>query len=294
MTDAVRVTSESEIHDLGYRRYEGARIGAWGAWRALFRQGFRAMFGLGRTAKAKVIPAFVFVTTMLPMLGQVSAASMSQGVLKIRVAGFIGPMVVMFTLWVAAQAPEVLSRDQQHRVLPLILTRDVTRTAYATARLASIVAALFLLALAPLLLYYIGEIGIATDPAAQFALTGKKIFPVLAQAALTAIALGGVGAALASWTPRRAYATAAILGTFMVATAIGANLDEIAGVSPRFGELLSPPFALETQGMLFFGERNRRMDRSPPLPIAGYAMFHLAVGAVGAALLGLRIWRVRP
>ena len=294
MTDAVRVTTESEIHDLGYRRYEGAHTGAWGAWRALFKQGFRAMFGLGRPAKSKAIPAFVFVTTMLPMLGQVSAASMSQGMLKIKVGGFIGPMIVMFTLFVAAQAPELLSRDQQHRVLPLILTRDVSRTSYATARLASILAALFLMALMPLMLFYIGEIGIAADPAAQFAKTGSRIFPVLAQAALTAVALGGVGAALASWTPRRAYATAAIIGTLMVSTAIGENLDEIASVSRRAGELLSPVRALETQGMLFFGEKNRRMERFPPLPVSRYALFHLAVGAVGAGLLGLRVWRVRP
>lgn len=294
MTDAVRVTAESEIHDLGYRRYEGVRTGAWGAWRALFRQGFRAMFGLGRPAKSKAIPAFVFVTTMLPMLGQVSAASMSQGMLKIKVGGFVGPMVVMFTLFVAAQAPELLSRDQQHRVLPLILTRDVSRVSYATARLASILAALFLMALMPLLLFYVGEIGIATDPAAQFAQTGTRIFPVIAQAALTAIALGGVAAALASWTPRRAYATAAIIGTLMVATAVGENLNEISNVPQRVGELLNPVKSLETQAMLFFGEKNRRMERVPPLPVSNYALYHIVLGAVGAGLLGLRVWRVRP
>lgn len=292
--DARRVTAESEIHDLGYRRYEGARTGAWGAWRALFRQGFRAMFGVGRPAKAKGIPVFVIVTTMLPMLGQVSAASLSQGMVKIRVGGFIGAQVLMFALFAAAQAPELLSRDQQQRVLPLILTRDVTRFGYATARLASILAALFLVALAPLLLFYIGEIGIAVDPAAQFAKTGTKIFPVLAQAALTAIALGGVAAALASWTPRRAYATAAIIGALLVTSAVGENLDEIAGVSRRVGELFNPVRALETQAMLFFGETNRRMDRFPPLPVSGYALFHLGVGLTGVGLLGLRVWRVRP
>ena len=48
----VNGTADSTIHDLGYRRYEGAREGARGAFRALFWQGVRPMFGLGRPIKA--------------------------------------------------------------------------------------------------------------------------------------------------------------------------------------------------------------------------------------------------
>lgn len=230
---AMRVTGESTIHDLGYRRYEGSRVGSGGAWRALFRQGFRAMFGLGRPAKAKAVAAFVCVASVLPMLGQVSAASLSQGMMQVRLGGFVAPNIILFALFVAAQAPEVLSRDQQHRVLPLILTRDVTRFSYASARFCAILAALFLVALCPLLLYFLGEIGIAADPAKQFSETGWKIFPVLAQAALTSAAIGGMAAALASWTPRRAFATAAIIGVFLVATAAGQIVQEMSGDARR-------------------------------------------------------------
>ncbi|MES2522892.1 MAG: hypothetical protein V4617_09360 [Gemmatimonadota bacterium] len=231
--NAMRVTGESTIHDLGYRRYEGARVGATGAWGALFRQGFRAMFGLGRPAKAKAVAAFVCAASTLPMLGQVSAASMSQGMMSIRLGGFVAPNIILFALFVAAQAPEVLSRDQQHRVLPLILTRDVSRFSYASARFCAIFAALFLVALCPLLLYFLGEIGISADPAKQFSETGWKFWPVLAQAGLTASAIGGMAAALASWTPRRAFATAAIIGVFLVTTAAGQIVQEMSGDARR-------------------------------------------------------------
>ena len=40
-------SSTSTIHDLGYRRYDGPRVGPAGAWSALFVQSLRAMFGLG-------------------------------------------------------------------------------------------------------------------------------------------------------------------------------------------------------------------------------------------------------
>ena len=48
--------TDAAIHDLGYQRYAGRRGGAVEARRALFVQGLRAMFGLGRSAKAKIVP----------------------------------------------------------------------------------------------------------------------------------------------------------------------------------------------------------------------------------------------
>ena len=288
-----RVTAESAIHDLGYRRYEGARLGPSGAWRSLFWQGFRAMFGIGRSAKAKVIPVFVLVVTLLPTFGTLSAYSLSQGAMPIRYGTLIVQQLIMFVLFAAAQTPETLSRDQQHHVLPLILTRDVTRLGYSGARFASIVAALFLLALAPLLLLYIGQIGASTDPAETFGKIGWQIWPVLAQAALTAFCIGGVAAALAAWTPRRAYSTAAILGTFLLASAVASGLDDLAGVSRQYADMIDPLRSLRTQAMLFFGEKTRRMELTPPMSLWLHAAMFLGIGAAGAAILGLRIQRVR-
>jgi ABC-2 type transport system permease protein len=292
-TSEMRVTGESAIHDLGYRRYEGARVGSTGAWRSLFWQGFRAMFGMGRTAKAKVIPVFVFVVTMGPVFATLSAHSVSQGVVPIRYGLLVGQQLILFVLFVAAQAPETLSRDQQHQVLPLILTRDVTRAGYASARFASIVSAVFLMALAPLLLLYIGQIGASSDPTAAFDRMGSQIGPVLAQAALTALCIGGIGAALAAWTPRRAYATAAIIGGFLVAAAVASGMDDIVGMSRRTAELIDPVRSLRTQAMLFFGEKTRAMELRPPMSLWWYAALMTGISAVSAGILWLRIQRVR-
>ena len=288
-----RVTSESAIHDLGYRRYEGVRLGPSGAWWSLFWQGFRAMFGIGRSAKAKVIPVFVIVVTLLPAFGTLSAYSVSQGAMPIRYGILIVQQLVMFVLFAAAQTPETLSRDQQHHVLPLILTRDVTRAGYSAARFASIVAALFLIALAPLLLLYIGQIGASVDPAETFRTIGWQIGPVLAQAALTAICIGGVAAALAAWTPRRAYSTAAIIGTFLLAAAVASGLDDLAGVSRQYADMIDPLRSLRTQAMLFFGEKTRRMELTPPMSLWWHAAMFIGIGAAGAAILAFRIRRVR-
>lgn len=292
MPDSTRVTAESQIHDLGYRRYEGGREGASAAWRALFWQGFRAMFGLGRGAKTKLVPVFVIVVSHLPALAMVAAASAAQGMVPVRYGRIVIGALPLIMLFAAAQTPEILSRDQQHRVLPLLLTRDITRFSYASARYAALVLALFFVALGPMLLLYIGEIGGAPVPSAVFTVMGTRIFPILAQATLTAVAIGGIAAALAAWTPRRAYATAAIIGFFLVTAAMSSALDDIAGVPRRITELVSPVGALSTQAMLFFGETTRRMERLKPLSLPVHAALMSGIGMVGASVLWLRIRRV--
>ena len=44
------------IHDIGYQRYTGPRLGRRHIVGALYVHGLRAAFGLGRSAKAKIFP----------------------------------------------------------------------------------------------------------------------------------------------------------------------------------------------------------------------------------------------
>ena len=145
------VAGSSTIHDLGYRRYTGPRVGESGAWSALFVQSLRAMFGLGRPMKSKVIPLLVVVVSTLPALAVITAAGASKGQVPVRYGQIIGGQLLLFVLFLAAQVPEVLSRDQQHRLLPLLFTRDVTPVSYALAKYTAIFTAVFMVALAPLL-----------------------------------------------------------------------------------------------------------------------------------------------
>jgi ABC-2 type transport system permease protein len=257
-------------------------------------QSLRAMFGLGRPAKAKAVPFFVIAVTMLPAMAMLAASSASSGQVAVKYAQVVAPQLLLFVLFLAAQAPEVLSRDQQHKLLPLLFTRDVSRTSYALARVTAIFTAVFLVALGPTLLLYVGEIGIAKDPAATMRLMGNRIGPVLAQATLSAFAMSGIGAALASLTPRRAYATAAVFGTFLLLTAISSGLDDLAGMNAAAAESLDPIRTMQTMAMLFFGETTRGMELNPPAPIGTYIALTTAWGALGCALLLWRVRRIRP
>jgi ABC-2 type transport system permease protein len=285
--------NDTTIHDLGYRRYDGAREGVRGAWRALFAQGFRAMFGLGRPLKSKAVPAFVLAATMLPALATLAASSATKGQLPITYGGLIQAQLILFVLFAAAQAPEVMSHDQQHRVLPLILTREVTRDVYASARLAAVLCALLVVCVAPLLLLYVGEIGIAADPALAFTTMGTKAGPVLLQATLTAWVIGAVGAAMASMTARRAYATASVIGVFLVAAAVSIGLDDLAGVSADVSRFVDPLRSLHTMALILFGETTRAMELVPPPPLWMFALLALTLGALGVLATFWRVRRVR-
>jgi ABC-2 type transport system permease protein len=292
MKSAAELQQETAIHDLGYRRYEGPREGARGAWGAMFSQGLRAMFGLGRSAKAKVVPVFVLVVTLLQALAALLAASVSAGQLPVRYGNVFEMSVFLYVLFIAAQAPEVLSRDQQHRVLPLVLTRSASRQSYATARLAAVVTALFLVVFGCEFVLYAGEIFLTTDPIAKFRAVGDHIFPVLALSTLTALALGGIGAAVAAWTPRRAYATAAIIGLFLVLAAVSTGLSDLAGLSSRWAELLDPIRTLHTLAMVLFGESNRGLELQPPMDVSVYIALTAGLCVAALLLLQLRLRRL--
>lgn len=292
VSDAASTTAPpgSAIHDLGYRRYDGPRVGTNGAFSALYAQGVRAMFGVGRPLKTKVVPVLVMLVSMLPALALLTASSASNGQVTVRYGQVIGPQLFLFVVFLAAQAPEVLSRDQRHGLLPLLFTRDVTRTSYALARWTAVFTAMFIVSLGPLLLLYVGEIGIAADPAASFRRMGTRIFPVLGQSTLSAFAMTGIGTLLAALTSRRAYATAAIFGTFLLLAAVSTGLDGLAGVAVRSAELLDPLRAMRTMALLFFGETNRGMELNAPPPLWVYIVLCVAWGVAGA---GLMLWRIR-
>jgi ABC-2 type transport system permease protein len=282
------------IHDLGYRRYDGPRGGARAARRALFAQGLRALFGIGRPARAKAIPVFVLVVTLLPALGILAAASASRGQIPVRYANFIGAQLILFALFGAAQAPELLCGDRQHRLLPLLLTRAMSQAEYALVRWLAIWTALLLVALAPLLLLYVGEIGIAKDPAATFRAMGTRIGPVLAHATLAAWVLAGLATLASTLTPRRAYATALTIGVLLVLAAVAAGLGDLSGIPEAVPELLDPMRALRTLAARLFDEPTRGMEVSPPPPIPVFVGTLLAIGTICLGVAWTRLRRVIP
>ena len=63
------------IHDIGYRRYSGARVTRAGIARSLLLSGVLAVFGFGRSGKAKILPFVLLGMTLVPAVIQVGIMS---------------------------------------------------------------------------------------------------------------------------------------------------------------------------------------------------------------------------
>jgi ABC-2 type transport system permease protein len=197
------------IHDLGYRGYDGPRLGRAQIVRALTWHSFRSAFGIGRGVKGKIVPALAFIAICLPAL--VNAFAVARG--NARLFGYDvytpGLRVAVVTIFLAAQAPELVSRDLRSRVLPLYFCRPLRRGDYPLAKYLALTAALLILIEVPLLILYAGTIASAKGGRGVWDET-RALIPGLGVGLMWAVLMAAIGLVLASLTGRRAIATGTV------------------------------------------------------------------------------------
>jgi ABC-2 type transport system permease protein len=214
-TPAPARSASGVIHDLGYRRYDGPRLGRGHITAALAWHSFRSAFGFGRGAKAKVVPVIALVALCLPAV--VNAFAMSRG--NARLIGYdtYQPVLrdLVMTIFVAVQAPELVSRDLRSRVLPLYFSRPIRTIDYPLAKYLAFTAACLVMIEVPVLLLYAGTIVNVHGGAAVWAQT-RALIPGLLVGLMWSVVLAAVSLFLASLTGRRAFATGAVAIFFLL------------------------------------------------------------------------------
>jgi ABC-2 type transport system permease protein len=213
--EAATAARTGVIHDLGYRRYEGPRLGRAAIIRALIWHSFRTAFGLGRGAKAKVVPAVALLALCLP--AAVNAFAMAKGSPRLLSYDTYQPELRVFVMivFVAVQAPELVSRDLRSRVLPLYFARPIETIDYPFAKFAAFTGACAVLLEVPLLLLYAGTIVNVHGGAAVWAQT-RALIPGMLVALMWSVALAAISLFLASLTGRRGFSTGAVAIFFLL------------------------------------------------------------------------------
>lgn len=286
------------IHDIGYRKYDGPRLGRGRVTRALYGHSLRGAYGLGRSARAKVLPMLLLGIMCIPAFVVAVIANVASGVTGELVLPYSRYVVVtqgILTIFVAAQAPASLSRDLRFKTVPLYFSRPLERSDYVLAKLGGLATALFLLIAAPLLIMYVGAL-LAELPVGRE--TGDLLLALLG-AVVFSVVFAGVGLVIASLTPRRGFGVAAIITVFALSFAAVSALQGII----RY-EVDDPDLAgwlgLLSPITLADGFQTWVLDASssavaPPPGATGGVVFVLATFAViGAcwALLNLRYRKV--
>ncbi|MGN6790869.1 MAG: hypothetical protein ACTHJW_00625 [Streptosporangiaceae bacterium] len=199
------------IHDIGYQTYDGPRFGRGKIALALCVHSLRSAFGFGRGAKAKIVPVITFVIMCSPAV--INAVIMALGRSHTRVVDYdtyAGNLrVLVLLVFMAAQAPELVSRDLRSRVLPLYFARPIRREDYPLAKYAAFTLACLAMVDIPVLLLYIGTILQVHGGAAVWVQT-RALIPGLLIGLMWAAVLAAVGLSLACVSGRRAFSTGSV------------------------------------------------------------------------------------
>jgi ABC-2 type transport system permease protein len=223
------MSASGVIHDIGYRGYDGSRLARRGIGLALFRHTLRGTFGIGRSAKSKVVPVGMVVVMLLPaiILAVVTVILGGQGQITQPPLPYTRYAMVTqaaIAIFLAISAPQAVSLDLRFHTLPLYLSRPLARVDYVRAKLTALATATFILIAAPLLVMYLGALLAEFDAGAQT----LDVLQALLGALAYSVVLSSIALVIASWTKRRGFGIAAIITVFALSYGIVSGLQGMA------------------------------------------------------------------
>ncbi|MEU2064645.1 ABC transporter permease subunit [Streptomyces sp. NPDC013455] len=293
---AMPAGDQTRIHDIGYRGYDGPRLGRAYARRSLYSQSLRGAYGLGRSVKSKVLPMLLFAVMCLPAAIMVAVAVFTKAhELPVPYTRYAIIMQAVISLYVASQAPQAVSRDLRFKTVPLYFSRPIETADYVLAKFASLASALFILTGAPLLVMYVGALLAKMGFAHQTELFTQGLVSV----ALLSLLFAGIGLVIAAVTPRRGFGIAAVIAVMTIPYGAVTTLQAIAHVQdessaiPWIG-LFSPITLVDGVQSAFLGATSRSPGGVDPSAGQGvvYVLVVLALIAGSYGLLTRRYKKV--
>lgn len=281
-------TNGSVIHDIGFRHYEGARLGRGWAFRSLLVETIRGSFGIGRPAKVKAMPMVLlgFMTATAIIADAVTILTKADSP-SMPYTQFAMNMWLLIAMFVAGRAPYAVSRDLRDGVLPLYLSRPLKRGDYVWAKLAGVSIATFLFIAVPLTLLLVGSLLAKLDAAHEIWTWSGSVL----MAAVLAVLLSTLSLAVASFTKRRGFGVAAIMTLVVMAAAFAAIVVNVVNfkVSQAAGAYFSAfdPFALvDALGSSWLGVEPVVAERHPVGFLGGFVLTSVLVALV---VLGITV-----
>jgi ABC-2 type transport system permease protein len=234
------------VFDLGYKPYEGARLGRSGAIRAIVKDGMRRVLGIRRKARKKVYPWSLVVLAILPAIVFIGLAFTLSAFTPDAESPFgghaeyIGLTGAIVLLFVALAAPELLIPDREEGVLAVYSSRPMTAWDYIGARTGALFAVVASFVLVPNILMYIGFAALDEDGLGS-ALIGNldDMAKVLAAMMAYIVGYGAPALLIATYAKRTGPAAGTYLAIMFGSAGFGEAFQRIDFTGARFGTMLS-------------------------------------------------------
>jgi ABC-2 type transport system permease protein len=193
-------------------------------------------------------------------------------------------MQAVISLYVAAQAPQSVSRDLRFKTVPLYFSRPIETADYVRAKFASLASAIFILTATPLLVMYVG----ALLAKLGFAHQTKEFAEGLVSVALLSLLFAGIGLVIAAVTPRRGFGIAAVIAVMIISYGAVSTLQAIADVQnhssaiPWIG-LFSPVTLIDGVQSAFLGATARNPGAINPSAGQGVVYVLVVLGLIAGS-----------
>jgi ABC-2 type transport system permease protein len=297
----LNATPTGEVFDIGYQRYEGPREGRPRARMAIFKEGIRIALGLGRGGKSKILPwIFIGILTVVALIMALIAGTLD------RLAGdfaesdlpshsdFYAFASIVIFLFAASVAPELLCADRRDRVINLFLVRPITGLDYIAARFVAFFAIMAAVALLPQTVLLLGLTLGAESPWDYLKDNWADAPRFIGSGLALAVYTTGLAFAVASFTNRRAYATAFIIGLFLISLPFAEGLaQDIGGTTGQYLALLNlttPPILIND--IVFNLDESTTETMAAELPKAVQIGWYILLTSVLTGLMALKYRRI--
>lgn len=284
------------VFDIGYQRYTGGREGRARARRAVLKDAVRAALGLGRPARAKILPwAFMALMSAIALImamvigaaERMGGPGASEQLNLPSHADYYGLISMITWVFVAVVAPELLCRDRREGTINLYFVRPLTGTDYVTSRWLAFMIVTIVALWIPQFIMLLGlSMG---DPApVQYLRKHWLDIPRFLLAGVVMAAYVTTLATLtASFTTRRAYASVFLVGLFAITMPFTVGLaSEMDGPLGQWISMFSLTGIPNHVNDIIFGEISEFTEDAPagklpkPLLVGWYLVWTVIPGAI--------------
>ncbi len=298
--------AEGRVFDIGYQHYDGPREGRNRARLSVYKDGLQNSLGLGRGARAKILPwLFIGVLAMVALVlalvagtvDRLAGAGAAEALDLPSHSDYYGIASIILFIFAAISAPELLCPDRRDGVISLYLVRPLTGSDYIIARWASFFTVMLLVAWLPQLILLTGLVMGDPVPADYFIENWLDIPRFLAAGAAIAAYTTTLALLTAGFTTRRAYASAFLVGLFVISTPFTTGLaEEIGGTVGQWISMFNLSNIPVHVNDVIFGEISGVTSNAPAGEFASWILvsWFFAWTLVPAGILWIRYRRLSP